>query len=58
MASDDSGVSRAKRLEHNNRLGAKATGIGTKTPQKSGAKSGFGSNKIKSKQGIMGKPRA
>ena len=53
--SDDTGVSRVKRLEKNNRLGA--TGPSTKTPQKSGAKSGFGSNKIKSKQGIMGKPR-
>ena len=54
--SDDTGVSRVKRLEKNNRLGA--TGPSTKTPQKSGAKSGFGSNKIKSKQSIMGKPRA
>jgi hypothetical protein len=56
--SDNTGQDRVRRMEQNNRSGEKATGLGTKTPRKDGAKKGFGSNKIKSRQGIMGKPRA
>lgn len=56
--SDNTGQDRVKRLEVNNRRGDKATGLGTKTPRKTGAQKGFGSNKIKSRQGIMGKPRS
>lgn len=55
--SDDSGVKRVKKMEINNRATARAVSEMTKTPRKSGAKSGFGSNSIKSKKGIMGKPR-
>lgn len=56
--SDNAGQDRVRKLETNNRRGEKASGMGTKTPRKTGAQKGFGSNKIKSRQGIMGKPRA
>lgn len=56
--SDNTGQDRVKRMEINNRVGSKATGPSTRTPRKEGAKKGFGSNSIKSRQGIMGKPRA
>ena len=55
--SDMYGQDRVNKKEINNRRGARATGDMTKTPRKSGAKSGFGTNKIKSKTGIMGKTR-
>lgn len=55
--SDNTGQERVNRMEINNRRGEKATGPSTKTPRKMGAQKGFGSNKIKSRQGIMGKPR-
>lgn len=55
--SDNTGQDRVKRMEINNRTGEKAHGLSTRTPRKSGAQKGYGSNKIKSRQGIMGKPR-
>lgn len=43
----DSGQSRVKGMEKNNRTGSGATGSSTKTPRKKGAQSGFASNKTK-----------
>lgn len=43
----ESGQSRVRSKEMNNRTGGKPRAAGTKTPRKSGAKSGFASNKMK-----------
>lgn len=51
------GQDRVNSRERNNRRSDMAKGDMSKTPRKKGAQSGFGSNKIKSRKGIMGKPR-
>lgn len=44
--------------EKNNRRSESAKGKMAATPKKKGAQSGFGTNRMKSKVGIMGKPRS
>jgi len=47
MNSHDSGLQRVNAKERNNRRSEAAKGSAARTPRKSGAKSGFGSNKTK-----------